>query len=60
MSFDLSVLTAYWPLIVHGLLLTIAASTLAMVFSLIFSVVVVLARHGRNRMASYAAIASWR
>ena len=57
MSFDLSVLTAYWPLIVHGLLLTIAASTLAMVFSLIFSVVVVLARHGRNRMASYAAIA---
>jgi His/Glu/Gln/Arg/opine family amino acid ABC transporter permease subunit len=56
MSFDFSILTAFWPLFAGGLSITIAASGLALVFSLLFAVVVVLARIARNRIASYAAI----
>ena len=57
MPFDFSILTAFWPLFARGLFITIAASGLALVFSLLFAVVVVLARIARNRIASYAAIA---
>ena len=57
MSFDFSILTAFWPLFARGLFITIAASGLALVFSLLFAVVVVLARIARNGIASYAAIA---
>jgi hypothetical protein len=44
--FRFFVLTTYWPLIVRDLLITIDASSLALLFSLIFAAVVVLARGG--------------
>lgn len=57
MTFDFSIYVAYWPLILHGLLLTIASSAIALVLSLIFGAAVVLARLSRNRLAVYGAIA---
>jgi His/Glu/Gln/Arg/opine family amino acid ABC transporter permease subunit len=56
MSFDFSIFVTYWPLILRGLLLTIAASILGLLLSLIFATLVVLARLARNRMAVYAAL----
>ena len=53
MSFDFSILTAYWPLFARGLSITIAASGLALVFSLLFAVVVVLARIARSHIRNY-------
>lgn len=57
MSFDFSIYVEYWPLIVRGLLLTIASSAMGLVLSLIFGAVIVLARLSRNRLAVYSAIA---
>jgi polar amino acid transport system permease protein len=57
MIFDFSIYVSYWPLILRGLLLTIAASGIALVLSLIIGAVIVLARLSRNRLAVYAAIA---
>ena len=47
MSFDFSIFVTYWPLIVHGLFLTITASALGLVLSLMFATLVVLARLAR-------------
>jgi|tagenome__1003787_1003787.scaffolds.fasta_scaffold20664406_1 His/Glu/Gln/Arg/opine family amino acid ABC transporter permease subunit len=57
MIFDFSIYVSYWPLILRGLLLTIAASGIALVLSLIIGAVIVLARLSRNRLAVYAAMA---
>jgi polar amino acid transport system permease protein len=57
MAFDFSIYASYWPLILRGLLLTVASSGIALVLSLIFGVVIVLARLSLNRLAAYAAIA---
>jgi polar amino acid transport system permease protein len=57
MTFDFSIYVSYWPLILRGLLLTIAASGIALILSLIIGAVIVLARLSRNRLAVYAAMA---
>jgi polar amino acid transport system permease protein len=57
MTFDFSIYVAYWPLILRGLLLTIVASAMGLVLSLIFGAVIVLLRMSRNRLAVYAAMA---
>lgn len=57
MRFDFSIYVEYGPLIVRGLLLTIASSAMALVLSLIFGAVIVLARLSRNRLSVYSAMA---
>jgi polar amino acid transport system permease protein len=57
MRFDFSIFVTYWPLIVHGLSLTVAASGLALPLSLLFAAVLTVARLSRNRMSRYAAVA---
>src|SRR3954464_11759985 len=57
MIFDFSIYVSYWPLILRGLLLTIAASGIALVLSLIIGAVIVLARLSRTRLPVYGAMA---
>jgi polar amino acid transport system permease protein len=54
--FDFSIYATYWPLVWHGLLLTVASSTIAIILSPIIGVGIVLARLARNPLAVYVAI----
>jgi His/Glu/Gln/Arg/opine family amino acid ABC transporter permease subunit len=56
-KFDFSIYVTYWPLIWRGLLLTIAASFIAIILSLIIGAGIVLARLARNRLAAYGTMA---
>lgn len=55
MKFDYLSIVEYWPLVLRGLWLTLAASGLGLIFSLVIGAIVAMARLSRSRIVTWAA-----
>jgi His/Glu/Gln/Arg/opine family amino acid ABC transporter permease subunit len=55
MKFDYLSIVEYWPLVFRGLWLTLAASGLGLIFSLVIGAIVAMARLSRSRIVAWAA-----